>query len=350
MEQSPPIKYIQARAPIRICDNGGWTDTWFAGEGRVLNMAVSPLVEVQISVFRRGSLPAPVVFQVENYNDEYPFHPGVDEWERHPLLEAAVTRLGIPDAYDCRIRLYSDAPGGGSMGTSAAVAVALVGALDLLTPGRMLPRQIAEHAHAVETEMLQQQSGIQDQLAAVYGGINFIKITRFPNAEVHRLGLPEELLHALEARLSLVYLGKAHSSSKVHEMVIQELENSGPAHPQIIALRQAAEAARESLLVGDLAAFGRSMTANTAQQKMLHADLVNAEARSIIEIAKTHGAAGWKVNGAGGEGGSLTLLSGPDMGAKRAMLAEILQEDENYSIIPIRLEQAGLRRWDEKAL
>jgi len=30
---------------IRICDFGGWTDTSFAGLGKVLNIAVSPYAE-----------------------------------------------------------------------------------------------------------------------------------------------------------------------------------------------------------------------------------------------------------------------------------------------------------------
>ena len=45
-----PLKTIHAIAPIRINDIGGWTDTWFAQRGKVLNMAVFPLVEVRIQV------------------------------------------------------------------------------------------------------------------------------------------------------------------------------------------------------------------------------------------------------------------------------------------------------------
>ena len=44
---------VHATAPIRACDLGGWTDTWFAGHGAVLNVAVTPLVEVRIDVHRR---------------------------------------------------------------------------------------------------------------------------------------------------------------------------------------------------------------------------------------------------------------------------------------------------------
>src|SRR6476660_2833120 len=39
---------IHSIAPIRICDNGGWTDTWFAVHGKVLNIAVQPSVYVQV--------------------------------------------------------------------------------------------------------------------------------------------------------------------------------------------------------------------------------------------------------------------------------------------------------------
>ena len=39
---------IEASVPVRICDIGGWTDTWFGGPGRVLNVAVTPGVEVSI--------------------------------------------------------------------------------------------------------------------------------------------------------------------------------------------------------------------------------------------------------------------------------------------------------------
>jgi D-glycero-alpha-D-manno-heptose-7-phosphate kinase len=66
----------------------------------------------------------------------------------------------------------------------------------------------------------------------------------------------------------------------------------------------------------------------------------------VIEIAREHGALGWKVNGAGGEGGSLTLLCGPLSAAKRAMIREIEQESELFRSIPIRLSRHGLNTWE----
>jgi len=32
---SKPLSIINSVAPIRICDNGGWKDTWLAGHGQI---------------------------------------------------------------------------------------------------------------------------------------------------------------------------------------------------------------------------------------------------------------------------------------------------------------------------
>jgi D-glycero-alpha-D-manno-heptose-7-phosphate kinase len=111
------------------------------------------------------------------------------------------------------------------------VSVALVGALDQLTPGRRTPLEIAYIAHRIETEMLGQQSGIQDQLCAAFGGVNYIEMFDYPYAAVSPIFLPNSVWWELERRLCLIFLGKSHSSSAVHEMVIHGLEDAGPSAP-----------------------------------------------------------------------------------------------------------------------
>jgi D-glycero-alpha-D-manno-heptose-7-phosphate kinase len=80
---------------------------------------------------------------------------------------------------------------------------------------------------------------------------------------------------------------------------------------QLEALRATAEPSRDALYAGDFAALGQAMIQNTEAQRNLHPDLINPDADRVIEIARTYGALGWKVNGAGGAGGSLTILCGP---------------------------------------
>ena len=66
----------------------------------------------------------------------------------------------------------------------------------------------------------------------------------------------------------------------------------------------------------------------------------------LIALAQEHGAVGWKVNGAGGEGGSVTLLCDADASAKRSLLHAIPQVNPLFQSIPIALSPHGLRVWD----
>ena len=81
------LSRINATAPTRICDLGGWTDTWFAGQGYVLNMAVQPCAEVQILVSPRSSRSEPIVLHVENYGERYTpvSYTHLDVYKRQPL-------------------------------------------------------------------------------------------------------------------------------------------------------------------------------------------------------------------------------------------------------------------------
>jgi D-glycero-alpha-D-manno-heptose-7-phosphate kinase len=346
-EKRRPSRVINSVAPIRICDNGGWTDTWFAQYGKIFNIGVYPYVEVQVEVYPYDATHDRIVLYAENYGERFAVNPEAPGWDHHPLLEAAIERVGVPDELAIQATIYSEAPSGCSTGTSAAVTVALVGALDRLTPGQLSPHQVAYTAHTVEVEMLKQQSGIQDQLCSAYGGINFIEMFEYPYASVSPILVSNSTWWELERRLALIFLGKSHVSSDVHERVIADLQDEGPDAPRLQALRGTAERSRDAVYAGDFAALGRAMQENTAAQAQLHPDLVSESAQQVIEIAKHYGAIGWKVNGAGGEGGSVTLLCPPQSYVKREMIRAIEAENALYRKLPIYLSRYGLRIWEQ---
>jgi D-glycero-alpha-D-manno-heptose-7-phosphate kinase len=234
------------------------------------------------------------------------------------------------------VSVRSALPPGSGAGTSAAVAVALLGALAAVGDEPLDARAAAYAAHRLEVDVLGGESGIQDQLCAALGGVNFMEIDVYPEATVHPL--PE--WNDLDDRLTLVYLGRPHDSSAIHRQVIAAATTSGfgaGAGPgPLDRLRGAALAARDAIIGRDVAALGRAMIDNTDAQDALHPSLVSPAARRIIDTARSLGAIGWKVNGAGGEGGSLTLLS-PDRPSRQQ-----LQESLGAGVIPIRLSAAGL--------
>lgn len=348
VEAMVPLRTVHATAPVRICDNGGWTDTWVAGHGQVCNIAVTPGVEVEVTVHPAGALGAPVVLHATNYGERYGFEPGSAPG-RHPLLETTVGEIGVPVEASVEIAVASAVPPGCSTGTSAAVTVALVGALDHLRDGSLTPHQVAVLAHRIEVDRLGNQSGVQDQLCAAHGGVSYIEVSPYPHATVTRLPVPEGAWRALDQRLLLVYLGRPHLSSALHEAVIAALERDTAPDNCLEDLRRAAEAAKEAVVAGDLVALGRAMTANTAAQQRLHPGLVSPQARAVMEVATAHGALGCKVNGAGGEGGSITVLGGIDDRGRAELLEALRRADALVRVIPVSLSRHGLRVWEAPA-
>jgi D-glycero-alpha-D-manno-heptose-7-phosphate kinase len=332
------LKQIYSSAPVRVCDIGGWTDTWFAGHGAVFNIAVSPNVEVKITVSPRDS-DKRVTLHLRNYNETYSLDPDRIVYNRHPLIEAAIDSMDIPHDLSLDIDIFSSVPSGASVGTSAAVCTALIAALDALTPGRITPHETAVLAHKIETEKLGLQSGVQDQLCSVYGGINYIDIHSFPHAAVHPVNAPEEFRSELEKRLALIYIGTPHNSSEIHKMVIADLGGNAERDPRLEHLRRLAAEARDAVTAGDLTALGKVMNRNTEMQRALHPGLVCPRFEELIEIARSFGVSGCKVNGAGGDGGSVTILGNGDEKKKRELLHTL--EIKEYRSLPISLSPGG---------
>ena len=113
--------------------------------------------------------------------------------------------------------------------------------------------------------------------------------------------------------------------------------------PRFERLRLLAEQAKHALIEGDFVQLGRIMDENTEVQRHLHELLVCARFEKAIEVAKQFGAVGCKVNGAGGDGGSLTILGDGNASRQRRMIEAIAAE--GLHPIPIYLSRYGVRVW-----
>lgn len=338
-----PVRIINSVAPTRVCDIGGWTDTWFAKYGSIFNIAVYPYVEVQIKCFRNEDGSPQLRVNLENFGDSYSLVPNSIKYERNPLIEAAIDSINLPADLSFEINIYSSMPPGASTGTSGAISVALIGGLDALTDGHLAASEVARLAHEVETVKLGQQSGIQDQLASAYGGINYIEMRQYPFAAVSPIFVPNSIWWELERRLLLIYIGAPHNSSMVHQKVIERLGEDASENELFQRLRALAADAKNSIYAGDFKRLGQIMNENTEVQRQLHKDLVCAAFEDIISICQSFGVMGCKVNGAGGDGGTITALTDGDMAKKRQLIKTLTES--GYEVIPIYLARQGLRVW-----
>lgn len=327
---------VKAVAPARILDFGGWTDTWFAKHGRVLNFAVDLYAKVIITPRERPG--ASIVAQdygeaVEISDPSQILYDG-----KHDLLKAA---LNVTQVDRVDVMVYSDVPPGCGTGSSAAVSVALIGALGVLADLHLTPHEAAALAHKLETEELGIQSGVQDQIASATGGIGYHTIEAYPSVSSSPVRLPHDIALELESRLILVYTGESHLSGDVHKKVIADYEAGVERTLKAMeTLRNTPVWAKSALMRGDFVELAEIMNINTQCQKNLHPDITTQKIETLEEIARKAGAMGSKINGAGG-GGSVTLLCGSD----NTRAVEHAVKEAGYRVLPCHLDFRGLKTW-----
>lgn len=336
---APGPQAVSVHAPVRAFDAGGWSDTWFAGHGAVCNLALSPGACARARVLEHRPGPVDVVLRVPDFQDHYAFSPSAPPG-RHPLLEAAVRRAA-PAGCSLELEVSSPVPAGSSLGTSAAVVVALLGALKALGGQELVPSDLAVAAHEVETVDLGRQSGVQDQAASAFGGASLVVISRYPHFQAKPLAVTPTTWEALQEQTVTMYLGRSHDSSALHQEVIRGLESDRDRLERVMGpVREAAHVAAQGLTSGDLEMYGRALADATQAQSGLHPDLVGPVARRVLDIAKDLGALGWKVNGAGGNGGTVSVLCAP---GTRSSLQEVVHELDDVSVLDLRPERYGVR-------
>jgi len=331
---------VKAWAPNRILDFGGWTDTWFAHSGCVLSFAVSLYAQAIVKTRTRPG----VSITAQDFGEvlEIPdvAEPAYDG--QHDLLKAAVRVMGINkiDAF-----VYSDVPPGCGTGSSAAVSVALLGALAYLADRHYTPHEIAALAHRLETEELGIESGVQDQIAAAAGGIGLHVIDPYPRVMSSPVRLPHELVWELESRLLLVYTGERRLSGEVHKKVIADYQaGAAGAVAAMSTLRESPRRALATLYRGDLPRFAEIMNENDEAQCRLHQDIETPPIRYLRGLVTPAGAIGFKINGAGG-GGSVTILCAAD---RKREVAEAVHNAEGFQVLPCHVDFQGLRVWESR--
>jgi D-glycero-alpha-D-manno-heptose-7-phosphate kinase len=207
--------------------------------------------------------------------------------------------------------LASEIPPGTGLGSSASVCVNLLKVLSTYLRRPLSKHDLAERAFRITRLGLGRHVGKQDEYAAAFGGLNYIRFSPEGTTQVEALQLDPGVLSALQSNLMLFFTGAAHHSWDI--LAEQEESTRLPDGPAVEALHQVKEAAavmREALLCGDLEHFGHLLDDAWQAKKRISHRISSARIDLLYEVARAHGALGGKITGAGG-GGFLLLYSEP---------------------------------------
>lgn len=294
-----------ARAPLRISLAGGGTDLPAYYE-RFGGMVVSTTIEKYVYVQARPNGAHSAQITSADYRTFYRHHDGEPmTWDGELALPRAVLHeFGIQSGLS--VFTASEVPPGTGLGSSSALAIALIRAVAAYTGRTMSRHDLAEMACRVELEKLGAPIGKQDQYAAAFGGLNAIRFAR-DGVTVEPIRAPAEALDRLEKRLMLFFTGTARDSAGIlREQRRATAQHDANTLERLHRIREAAERCRACLEVGDLDGIGKLLDEGWRQKRALTAGITSGRIDECYSVALDNGALGGKITGAGG-GGFLLL-------------------------------------------
>ena len=216
------------------------------------------------------------------------------------------------------------------MGSSAAAAVAMVGAMSRLNDLRLSKNAIAQKAWEIETIDLDMYGGKQDQYASVFGGFNLIRFGK--NVEVERLD--SKLGAWLKENIVLIDTGIRRKDTKIQEGLRELSEEQRKA---LSLIKDAAYTSLGAIKRKDLSIIAIAMQASWSAKKLSN-NVSTPEIDTIYNLGINNGALTGKACGAGG-GGYMLFLSPP---FKQEKLIKILAQN-GYKQRTFDIDYQGLK-------
>jgi D-glycero-alpha-D-manno-heptose-7-phosphate kinase len=338
------LEPLEASAPCRI-DMGGTLDlsTFYLPLHHLgpctFNAALDLRTRVTLRPFDTGRIRiSSLGFEdLVVMSDRAPFH--------HPLgLMSAVAAYFQADGVHIDIR--SGSPPRSALGGSSVAAVALIWAFckALAKSGVPMPDRgdIAVLAHAIEQSVAGVPCGMQDQLAAVFGGVNGWHWKADPSArpfERQPLVAPSDgaffSKHLLVAYCGVPHVSKDINGSWVRQFV--EGRQRGTWHRIVDCSRKFISAVAE----GNYDTALSLMNQETDLRRQLTPEVLDDMGVALVDAARQNHC-GARFTGAGG-GGCLWALGQPGQIERlRPVWTEILGRRESAGILEVRVDTDGL--------
>jgi D-glycero-alpha-D-manno-heptose-7-phosphate kinase len=287
---------IIVRAPLRISLGGGGTDlpSWYERHGSCF---ISASIDKYIYMTGSERLVDKKIWLSYSQN-EICDHPGEI---KHSSLRACLNRYHFETGIE--IHSISEVPGNSGMGSSGAFLVGCLTLLNAMEKIEMTRQDLAELACHIEVVDLGKSSGKQDQYASAIGGISRFTINPQGEVMVEPLHLGSSALREIESSLFLYYSGVTRNSEPIlSEQAAALRGNAGDAVGAMHRIQEIGIESGKALEAHDLDAFGELLHQHWLAKKMISSHMSDASLDKTYDFARSIGATGGKLIGAGGGG------------------------------------------------
>jgi D-glycero-alpha-D-manno-heptose-7-phosphate kinase len=294
---------IISQTPYRVSFAGGGTDlpAFYEREyGAVLSMAIDKHMYVTVSP-RFEKTTRVSYTKVEIVDD-------IGDLQ-HELVREALRMTGL--GRHLEITTVGDVPAGTGMGSSSSLTVGLLLALYAYKGQIVSAKNVAEQACRIEIDVLGKPIGKQDQYAAAFGALNYIRFNPGGSVDVEPVPTTRDTLDEISSRLMLLYTEQQRDADGILK---QQSEGTKDKLPVLRAMRDLAHEMRLALGStasrdhGDLDDFARLLHEGWELKRSLGFGISMRKVDEWYEQARKLGAQGGKLLGAGG-GGFLLLMA-----------------------------------------
>ncbi len=277
---------IITRTPFRISFFGGGTDypTWAnAHGGEVLSTAIDKYCYITCRHL-------PPFFEFK-HRIVYSLIENVRHWDeiKHPavraVLEWARQEQGLEIHHD------GDLPARSGLGSSSSFTVGLVHALAAMK-GRLVAKdELAKDAIHIEQDLIKENVGSQDQVAAAFGGFNRIEFKRCGGFQVSPVIIPRRRIDELQSHLMLCFTGLSRIASEVAQ---DQIANMGRRESELHRMRAMVDEAVKILhsATTPIEQFGQLLHDGWMLKKELSTKVSTAEVDQLYAAARDAGAIG----------------------------------------------------------
>ncbi len=247
----------------------------------------------------------------------------------HPAVRETLRFLNINDGIE--VHHDGDLPARTGLGSSSAFTVGLLNSLYALKGYIPTKEKLAREAIHIEMNMIKENVGCQDQMAAAYGGFNYMEFGGANHLSVRPITLPTDSMNRLQDHLMLFFTGFSRLASEVAAHQVSNIPNK---QKELETMYQLTQEAVNVLNSNDLNRFGKMLDESWKLKRSLSDKITTSHIDDLYETAVKAGALGGKLLGAGGGGFILFFVEPHNQPKVRESLKQLLE-------VPFKFENLG---------
>jgi D-glycero-alpha-D-manno-heptose-7-phosphate kinase len=192
--------------------------------------------------------------------------------------------------------------------------------------------RLATESVYLEQDVLKETVGSQDQVLAAYGGLNHIRFLQNGEISVTPITVGADRIKELASHLMLCYTGIKRTASSIAATFVKGIDDRRR------QLRVMKDLVDESIAIvsgdQDILEFGELLHEAWLAKRSLSADISNSDVDALYDTARSAGAIGGKLIGAGGGGFFLLFVPPSNQRSVREKLNTLIQ-------VPFKFDYSG---------